>query len=61
MTLSIPDPYTTSLAVAMYYSPPRQIDNRASYLIAEKVKKEKNPQHKIQPSSNIGRNIDTYA
>ena len=60
MKISIPDPYTTSLAVAMYYSVPvRRADDIA--VVFEKEKKEKDPRKRIQPSKNIGSNIDTYA
>ena len=63
MNLLIPDPYTTSLAAAMYYYPPIRYDNRAVVidLIAKEEKEKKSPQNRVQPSENIGRNIDTYA
>ena len=61
MKLLIPDPYTTSLAVAMYYAPPIQNNNRVQYLIAMAEKEKKNPQRKVQPTENIGRNVDVYA
>ena len=55
MKISIPDPYTTSLAVAMYYSVPvRRADDIA--VMFEKEKKEKDPRKRIQPSKNIGSN-----
>ena len=60
MKISIPDPYTTSLAVAMYYQPPvRRYEDIA--VVIEKEQKEKSPRKRVQPSENIGNNIDTYA
>ena len=61
MKISIPDPYTTSLAVAMYYQVPVRRNDRILEAVFAKKLKEKSPRTKIQPSENIGRNIDTYA
>ena len=60
MTFPIPDPYTTSLAVAMYYQPPIRYD-RVELACIIKKKEEKNPRKKVQPTGNIGRNVDIYA
>ena len=60
MKLFIPDPYTTSLAAAMFYAPPIQYNDRLE-IIVKAEKEKKNPKNRIQPSENIGRNIDTYA
>tara|TARA_E500000331_G_C17076693_1_gene635080 strand:+ start:139 stop:366 length:228 start_codon:yes stop_codon:yes gene_type:complete len=61
MKIFIPDPYTTSLAVAMYYQVPVRRNDKVLEAVFEKELKEKNPRTKVQPSENIGRNIDTYA
>ncbi len=60
MTFSIPDPYTTSLAVAMYYQPPIRYD-RTELVCIIKKEEEKKPRKKVQPAGNIGSNVDTYA
>ena len=61
MTLFIPDPYTTSLAAAMFYTPPVRYNDRLVEIIVKQEKEKKNPQNRVQPPENIGRNIDTYA
>ena len=61
MKIFTPDPYTISRAVAMYYTPPIRRVDQFSDVIADKARKEKSPRHKVQPSENIGRNVDTYA
>ena len=61
MKIIIPDPYTTSLVGAMYYIAPVRYTDRVAYLIAQAEKEEKSSQKKVQPTENIGRNVDTYA
>ena len=43
MKISIPDPYTTSLAVAMYYQVPVQRNDKVLEAVFAKKLKEKNP------------------
>jgi hypothetical protein len=61
MKISIPDPYTTSLVAAMYYTAHVQYNDRLRCLFSEVEKEKKSPRYKIQPSESIGKNIDTYA
>ena len=61
MKITEPDPYTISLAVAMYYTPPIRRVDHFSNVVIDKARKEKSHRHKVQPSENIGRNVDTYA
>ena len=57
---SIPDPYTTSLAVAMYYMPPIQKMN-SPLEIAVKKDEEKRKYRKVEPAETLGQNNDVYA